>query len=245
MATPTIHLSFDQDWAPAWASLALKDALAAAGVRGTLFVTHPCPSLDALRENDWELGWHPNYLPGSSHGQNIDDVLETMASWVPDARGVRAHCLIRGTPHLLAYRERQLVYDASDLRDGEANLKPFVSWTNVVRLPIFFEDDVHLERGLPCTLDSLGLRQPGLKIFTFHPILVALNSVSLESYRAMKADLAKQGIALSDARREHIAAYRQDDHPGLADLLSELLAAHTRSSLHIGGTLLEVAKAAL
>ena len=77
-----------------------------------------------------------------------------MHEWVPEARGVRAHCLIRGTPHLLAYRQRNLIYDASDLHDGEANLKPFLSWTGMVRLPIFFEDDVHLERGHTCSLDA-------------------------------------------------------------------------------------------
>ena len=54
MAAPTIHLSFDQDWAPAWTSLALGDALAAAGVNATLFVTHPCSSLERLREDGWE-----------------------------------------------------------------------------------------------------------------------------------------------------------------------------------------------
>jgi len=245
MSTPTIHLSFDQDWAPAWTSLALKDALHAAGVPGTLFVTHPCESLPALRAAGWELGWHPNYLPSSSHGTGIDEVLDTLHAWVPEARGVRAHCLIRGTPYLSAYSDRGLVYDASDLHDGEPNLTPFLSWTGVVRLPIFFEDDVHLERGLSCNLKTLNLDRPGLKIFTFHPILVALNAADLSGYAALKRDLAQRGLALSEANREDIEAYRQDTRPGMADLLSEILAAHMCSSLRIGSSLIEVAKAHL
>ncbi|MDP6945192.1 MAG: formyltransferase family protein, partial [Myxococcota bacterium] len=54
-AGEVIHLSFDQDWAPAWATLALTDALAEAGLEGTLFVTHDCPSLTALREAEVDL----------------------------------------------------------------------------------------------------------------------------------------------------------------------------------------------
>ena len=245
MAAPTIHLSFDQDWAPAWTSLVLRDALAAAGVQATLFVTHPCSSLEHLREDGWELGWHPNYLPGSSHGSSLEEVLDTMASWVPEARGVRAHCLIRGTPYLQAYRELNLIYDASDLRDAETDLKPFVSWTGLVRLPIFFEDDVHLERNLPVRLSALRLSEPGLKVFTFHPVLVALNAADLDSYRALKADLAKRDIPLTHASHEDFAAHRQDACPGMADLLSELLAAHMGGSIRIGSPLHEVAKQAL
>lgn len=239
MATPTIHLTFDQDWAPAWATAAIRNALADCDVRGTLFVTHPCPSLSRLRADQWELGWHPNYLPGSSHGSTIEEVLDTLASWVPEARGVRAHCLIQGTPYLTAYRDRGLVYEASNLRDGEACLAPFRSWTGVVEVPIFFEDDVHLERGLACTMDSLNLKHDGLKVLTFHPVLVALNACNLENYRALKTELGKRGKSLVDAGKEDFGMHRQNKAPGLADLLTELLSAHRRGELRIAGPLVD------
>jgi hypothetical protein len=239
MAPPTIHLSFDQDWAPAWSTLALRDALASHGVYGTLFGTHDCTSFDALREAGWELGWHPNFMPGSSHGSSMDEVLDTLHGWLPDARGVRAHCLVRGTPYLQAYRSRSLVYDASDLHDGEADLKPFRSWTGLVRLPIFFEDDVHLERGHPCSMDALNLRRPGLKV------LVALNAADLRGYAALKSDLASRGRSLTEATPEDMARHGQAERPGVGDLMHALLAAHGRSELRIGGSLAEVAQAAL
>lgn len=234
--TPTIHLSFDQDWAPAWATLQLRDMLRSSGATATFFVTQDCPSLPALREAGWELGWHPNFLPGSSHGDSIEAVLDTLAAWVPEARGARAHCLIRGTPYLEAYKARGLWYDAADLHDGEAGLEVFVSWTGVARLPIFFEDDVHLQRGLDVTLEALGLSRPGLKIFTFHPVLVALNAADLESYQALKRDLSAQGKPLSEATAADVAKHGQAARPGLADLLVSLL-----ESCEIGGTLSEVA----
>ena len=223
-ALHVLYLSFDQDWAPEWATRDLTDALSAAGLAGTLFVTHDCPSLSALRASGHiELGWHPNFLPGSSHGDTVDEVLETMARWVPEAVGARAHTLMRGTPLLTAYRSRGLRYDAADIFDGRAGLEAFESWTGMLRLPIWFEDDVHLERGLPCELSGLDLQSPGLQICTFHPVLVALNASNLSTYRALKSDLASRGVGLTDATREDFARHRQDEEPGIEDLFRALI----------------------
>lgn len=237
-----IHLSFDQDWAPEWATRALTDALKSRGLKGTLFVTHACPSLSAIRQSGHiELGWHPNFLPGSSHGESVDEVLDTMARWVPEAQGARAHTLMRGTPLLLAYRARGLRYDAADIFDGRDNLSPFESWTGMTRLPIWFEDDVHLERGLECSLEALDLVSPGLKICTFHPVLVALNASDLSSYQALKADLSARNIPLSDATMADFAPHRTRDRAGVGDLFEALiswLVAHPEMQ---GGCLKELA----
>jgi hypothetical protein len=238
-----IYLSFDQDWAPAWATTALTDALARAGLEGTLFVTHACPSLDGIRAaGHVELGWHPNFLPGSSHGATTDEVLDTMARWVPEAVGARAHTLMRGTPLLQAYKARGIRYDAADIFDGQPGLAPFVSWTGMVRLPIWFEDDVHLQRGLPCTLDTLELDAEGLKVCTFHPVLVALNAVDLEGYGALKADLASRGVALTDATVDDFAAHRHRGSPGVDDLFQALVSWLSIHRERCGGHLMNAAQ---
>lgn len=219
-----IYLSFDQDWAPEWATLEMTDALKGAGLEGTLFVTHACPSLSSLRESGHiELGWHPNFLEGSSHGASIEEVLSTMERWVPEARGARAHTLMRGTPILQAYKARGIRYDAADIFDGRLGLEPFQSWTGVWRFPIWFEDDVHLERGLTCELSTLALEGKGMKVCTFHPVLLALNASSLESYRALKSDLSARGIGLSDASRQDFDAHVERDKKGLRDLFHALI----------------------
>jgi hypothetical protein len=233
-----LYLSFDQDWAPEWATRALTEALAEAGLEGTLFVTHDCPSLATLRASGHiELGWHPNFLPGSSHGDTVEQVLDTMAGWVPEAVGARAHTLMRGTPLLMAYRERGLRYDAADIFDGRAGLTPFESWTGVLRLPIWFEDDVHLERGLGCDVSQLALEAPGLKICTFHPVLVALNASDLSSYRDLKGDLAQRGIGLTEATRGDFARHHQDLKPGVGDLFNALITWLTAHPASQGGPL--------
>ena len=219
-----IYLSFDQDWAPAWATRALTDRLRAAGLQGTLFVTHSCPSLASIRAaGHVELGWHPNFLPGSSHGATVDQVLDTMANLVPDAVGARAHTLMRGTPLLEAYKARGIRYDAADIFDGRSHLEAFTSWTGVIRLPIWFEDDVHLQRGLPCTLDALALDAPGMKVCTFHPVLVALNAADLQGYATLKADLAARGVPLTEANEADVAPHRERDRPGVEDLFIALV----------------------
>jgi hypothetical protein len=229
-----IHLTFDQDWAPAWATEQIARRVKDAGLEATFFVTHDCPGLASLRSSGvFELGWHPNFLPGSSHGEGVEAVLDHMSQIVPEARGARAHTLMRGTPILEAYKRRGLRYDGADLHDGVSNLEVFQSWTGVSRIPIWFEDDVHLQRGLACQLGSLALDAPGLKVCTFHPVLVALNCADLNSYGALKADLATRGVGLTDATVEDFYRFRQSDHPGVGDLFESLvswLEAHPASA---------------
>ena len=229
-----IHLTFDQDWAPPWATERLAARIHQAGLQATLFVTHDCPSLPALQARGaFELGWHPNFLPGSSHGETVEDVLDFMAAIVPDARGARAHTLMRGTPILEAYKRRGLRYDAADLHDGIAGLEVFQSWTGLSRIPIWFEDDVHLQRGLSCALDALDLDAPGLKVCTFHPVLVALNCANLDAYGALKSSLSSRGVALTEATVEDFAPFVNETQDGLGDLFEALvswLEAHPESA---------------
>jgi len=233
-----IYLSFDQDWAPEWATQDVVAAVVDSELEATFFATHNCPSLDAMRNSGaFEIGWHPNFLPGSSHGASVEEVLSTLKGWVPEARGVRAHCLIQGTPHLMAYNSRGIRYEASDLRDGQRDLEPFLSWTGVVQLPTFFQDDVHLQRRLPLALETVDLASPGLKIFSFHPVLLALNTRDLSQYQKLKTSLAEQGKALTDATREDFAPFTQDDGAGVRDVFEALLGVLGESPQRAGGTL--------
>ena len=236
-----IHLSFDQDWAPAWATEALIRHVVDAKQVGTLFVTNACSSLDLARASGFELGWHPNFLPGSSHGESIDEVLDFMTALVPEAVGVRAHCLVRGTPYMVAYRDRGLRYEASDLMDGVDGLEPFRSWTGLWRLPIWLEDDVSLERGLRFFFTESELAGEGLQVVNIHPVLHALNCTELAQYQDLKAHLAKTGVSLTQATQEDFASFVQSDRPGVRDLLDELLGHMQRHEERAGGCLKDLA----
>ena len=238
-----IYLTFDQDWAPEWATRDLVTSIEQAGLKATFFATHSCSSLALMQASEnFELGWHPNFLPGSSHGADINEVLSSMAAIAPKAKGVRAHYLISGTPYLTAYRARGLSYESSDLHDGQRDLEPFLSWTGMVQLPIFFEDDVHLGRGLPCSLETIELDPPGLKIFSFHPVLLALNINDLGKYQALKESLASQGKSLNQGTREDFEPFVERSVPGMRDLFDTLLGLLNEMPMRAGGTLEELVR---
>jgi len=239
-----IVLNSDQDWAPPWATQAVLGSWRDAGLAGTFFVTNACESLAGVGLQDGiELAWHPNFLPGSSHGDGPQEVLATLRELVPNALGARAHYLIRSTALLEEYGKQGLLYEASDLMDGQPGLVPIPSWNGVVRVPIYWADDVHAMHERPFELSALALDVPGLKVFAFHPIHVALNTRSLSGYRAFHRAMAEQGRPMTDARSEEVAEFREDG-PGTADLLAELLdflSAHPERS---GGTISAVARQA-
>ena len=236
-----IYLSFDQDWAPAWATEDVFRAVEEAGLKATYFVTHGCSSLATRAQSDrFEMGWHPNFLPGSSHGDELEAVLDTMTGLVPNAVGVRAHGLVTGTSYLLAYEKRGLRYDASDLRDGEHDLDVFESWTGLQQIPIFFEDDVHLARGQACRMASLELEEAGLKVLNFHPVLLALNAYDEAGYQNLKQSLTSRGLKMHEASRDDLAPFLQADKPGVGDLFREILAWLGRNPSQAGGTLSEL-----
>jgi hypothetical protein len=241
-----ICLTFDQDWAPAWATQEVHQAVVESGLSATFFATHACEALaDLRREGAFELAWHPNFLPGSTHGADVDAVLDTMRKIVPEGLGVRAHALVRSTPLLIRYGQLGLRYEASDLMDGQARLEPRPAWNGVIRLPIFWEDDVHLLFGRPCggsdVEDLLGLSAPGLKCVNFHPVLIALNADDLVGYEGLKAALAERGAGLDEASPNDVAHFRQRERPGVGDLFARLLAWLARRPERVGGRLIDVA----
>ena len=233
-----IHVTLDQDWAPDWATEAALDALAAAGLQATLFVTHDSPGLLRWRSRSGlELGVHPNFLAHSSHGDTVDAVLDHVGQLVPGARGVRAHGLVRGTHLLEAYGRRGYAYDASDLVDGVAGLTVLPRWSGVARVPIYFEDDVHLHYGRPATPDDVEPGARGVRVFNFHPVLLALNAPDLAGYRALKAALVRQNLSLREAPPEALAPFRHDGPTGVR-VVFEALLSFLRSNPHdAGGTL--------
>ena len=92
-------LTIDIDWAPDFAIKKLADALIRHKVKCTWFVTHESPAIKELRNHSdlFELGIHPNFFPGSTHGNNEKEVLDYMVSIVPGAKTVRSHALLQSS----------------------------------------------------------------------------------------------------------------------------------------------------
>ena len=94
-----ILVTLDIDWAPDWMVEDVVERLVRAGVRATLFATHDSPLLRSLEGNsEIEIGLHPNFLPGSSHGSTPEEIFATLRSWYPRATACRTHSLVQSEP---------------------------------------------------------------------------------------------------------------------------------------------------
>ena len=185
-------LTFDIDWAADWTIDRIAERLIQRRVRATWFVTHACAAVDrlALHSDLFELGIHPNCLSGSSHGEGEDEVLDHILGLVPGAVSMRTHCFYQSTPFLAKAAGRGIRVDSSILTPGASHVAPHILTRGdmaLVRVPVSFEDDIELARSAPSwDLDDARFHQPGLTVFNFHPILVALNPLSDRDYDVFK-----------------------------------------------------------
>lgn len=186
-------ITLDIDWAPDFVIDWVADQLITHRVRATWFVTHASPSIERLRRHSdlFELGIHPNFLPGSTHGQTPAEVLKYCMKIVPEAVSMRTHSLVQSTPLLEQVMTRTpITRDVSLFMPYAAHLHPIeyhLKGHVLHRFPYYWEDDFEMHRPRPnwclAPLCETGL---GLKIFNFHPIYIYLNSTNFESYHTIK-----------------------------------------------------------
>jgi hypothetical protein len=200
-------ITIDVDWAPDFMIDAAADALLAREVKATWFVTHASPALERLRERPdlFELGIHPNFLPGSTHGATPAEVVAHCAALVPEAKAVRTHCLLQSTPlHDELLRGSAVEVDVSLFLPGAEHLEPVVQWSpagRLLRLPYVWQDNMEMYSPEPNWRTGALLDAPGLRIFDFHPVHVWLNSRSFDNYERLKAEHALSDLTEAQANR--------------------------------------------
>jgi hypothetical protein len=186
-------ITLDLDWAPDFMIDAAAQALLDREVRATWFVTHSSPAVERLAEHPdlFELGIHPNFLAGSSHGSTPQEVVAHCAALVPGARAVRTHCLLQSTPlHDALLAGSDVDVDVSLFLPGATGVEPVVQWSpggRLLRLPYVWQDNMEMYAPDPNWDTEAVLDAPGLRIFDFHPVHVWLNSASFEPYERLKA----------------------------------------------------------
>ncbi len=224
-------ITLDVDWAPDFVIDAVADRFRRSGIRSTWFVTHSSPAISRLAEQGdlFELGVHPNFLPGSTHGATPEAVLSHVLALVPGARAMRTHGLVQSTRLLdLVMRDTPIEIDVTPFLPRTPGLRPFpYHWQGSVlwRVPFFWEDDFEMERSRPCwTLAPYLALGAGLKVFNFHPIHLYLNAPDMRPYRALKAEAPD----LRAARVEQVG--RHIHHGAGAGTLLEALFDHLTES---------------
>lgn len=185
-------ITIDLDWAPDYMIEPMAEALLQRGVRATWLITHTSPAVETLRghPNLFEFGIHPNFQPGSSHGNTPQEVIDHCMDLVPSARCVRTHGLLQSTSLLRELGRRKGLHIDLSLflrRCKNAVVSRFeYRDAHLLRLPHVWEDDMEMV----CTdpdwrLDPI-LRLDGLKVLAFHPAHVYLNCASGAAYQIFK-----------------------------------------------------------
>jgi hypothetical protein len=214
---PMYCFTSDMDWAPESMIEETLQLFAEAGMPLTPFLTHPSPVIAAQYGGDRaaEAGVHPNFRPGSTHGDTEEAVVDHVLQVWPAARCFRSHSFVDSSLIAARFFARGLRYDSNVCLHLQSRLVPLKHATGLIRFPVFLEDDVLLAREPGTGIRPLlpVLRTPGLKIFNFHPQHIALNTPSAEYYADIKRHVGNGW-----------AAYRYAGH-GLRTLLLDLLSA--------------------
>ena len=189
---PVFILTSDQDWTPEWAAADFLKVTEQFSAPLHLFRTNPSAVFDRAVEAGAGQGWHPNFFPGSSHGSSEQEVIDWLSSQFPGVRTVRSHVFHESSYEWEKLAASGIVADSQVCTVYNPEIQPLLHWTGILRLPVFFEDDVFysLESDkLDLTHVYRYLFTPGLKILNFHATFVACNIPSKHYYERVKSSI--------------------------------------------------------
>lgn len=176
-----LAITIDIDWAPDAVIADTIGLLTAMGIQATFFATHKTSLLNDIQ--GIEVGIHPNFLPSKDYKCELDRLMNLY----PQAKGVRCHSYYQNTQILALFVEYGLQYDSNLVMFGCPNIQPFKHWNGLIRMPVFWEDDINCLIGNTWEPELLSLSDPNsLYVFNFHPIHVYLNTDKLSRYEAAK-----------------------------------------------------------
>lgn len=226
-----LYLTVDVDWAPDWAISELSDYLFEKQIPSTWFLTHRSPAVDKLRAYPelFELGIHPNFLPGSTHGNNPKDVLAHCMGLAPNATSMRSHALASSTHIFQAVRKHTPIdLDVSIYMRGKSCTRsdittlPLSDGNELTRVPYSWEDDLEFFAPNPMWDAPTFFQQhmhDDFLIVDVHPIHFSLNSSTIDRYHELKTVNAN----LINIRREEAVSYMSANHVGTQNFLQSLV----------------------
>ena len=102
MSSSNTYLTFDIDWAEDKMMEPILEELLKRRMKSTWFVTHDTPLLQVFRKHSdlVDLGIHPNFLEGTTHGESEEEILQHVLALVPEARVIRTHNVFQSGPLL-------------------------------------------------------------------------------------------------------------------------------------------------
>lgn len=176
----------DIDWAPEEAIQYCVDLLKKFNIKSTFFATHESSVLKGLvKDNDIEIGVHPNYFKN----KNFENVIDELLIFYPDAISVKAHGLFSSSNIVKLYQRKGFKTCSDVFLPSHPNLEPVWRFgqDSILMVPYFWEDDNYFTNALDPDFEiDRFILIPGLKIFNFHPIHVFANTSTHQHYQDFK-----------------------------------------------------------
>ena len=175
---PLFCFTTDIDWAP---ESMIQEMFSVFGNTPlTVFLTHQSETITKRYSGKRKrfVGLHPNFFTLEDYDRVIDKAVKL---W-KEAQCFRSHKFFDKAFITKEFYDRGFKYDSNLYLHLQSHIIPF-KHAGLMRFPVFFEDRKNF--GLEISeLDTL--KTPGLKIFVFHPIHIALNTPDMEFYLKAK-----------------------------------------------------------
>lgn len=189
-----IIITLDVDWAPDFVITKIANKLIENSVKATWFITHDSLAIRKLfgHPDLFEIGVHPNFMPGTTQGKDYHDVISYVMKIAPNAKVVRTHGLFQSSSLMrMMAVDFGLEIDSSIYLREVPNIIPVEAYYDdkvFLRIPFFWTEDGEMYKPNPSfLLDDKNLDLPGLKIFAFHPIHIYLNSKDMQNYNSLNS----------------------------------------------------------
>jgi peptidoglycan/xylan/chitin deacetylase (PgdA/CDA1 family) len=199
MTLSEVVLTFDTDWVPQYMVDHCLNTLREAGLPATFFCTGPYDFVEPPARIERAI--HPNFLPGSTHGEGVEEVLDGLCALYPEAVGSRSHGLFWYSNLSRPLLKRGMLYDASIRMVSHPHLQPVME-NGLIRFPIWWSDNHWLKGGSGDDgLSVPALREAGLKVMLFHPVHVWYNTPALDWFTELRRSV-DDPLALDHRRAE-------------------------------------------
>ncbi len=188
-----IAVTLDIDWA---SEPAIEQALGwfiDQGIPITVFSTHQSKALESVLDKI-EVGLHPFFGRGSSHGDSVDEVVRTVMDLPHNLPAFRCHRFG------VSNTSRQALHDAgmrlsSNVCTDQELVPPFRDRFRMLEVPVYLEDGGYLFQD--GSLEVAGrvadaLAAPALKVLLVHPMHFVVNTPKFDYMVDIKQTVSRE-----------------------------------------------------
>ncbi|MFC1935438.1 hypothetical protein ACFLX9_01550 [Chloroflexota bacterium] len=182
-----IAISLDTEWVPDEVLDYALDIILSYRVKLTIFATHKTSLLRGLDRSQVEIGVHPNFRPlALDDKEACQRTIANLLDMYPEAQGVRCHSLVSSIPLSDLFASMGFKYECNMFLPYQPGLTPYRLWNGLVRIPIYWQDDLHCMYGKGFDLEPDLVNGPGVKVFSAHPPQIFMNVEKQSRYLEAK-----------------------------------------------------------